>query len=245
MHLSDKDLNIISNKDSNRFGLTKRFNFQGKNTTDLYRVDLLKRMVEAKNVIHFGCTDHYENIDNKIKNNTFLHTTLVSSANRCAGVDIQEDALNHLRNNYNIQDLYCWDILSSPPPDELKASHWDYLLLPEMLEHVDSPIAFLSQLRNQFSGIADNVLITVPSAIRSKNFLFSLKKAEHVNADHRYYFSPVTLARCMVQAGIEPGEFYFCNYGMWTENLIERVMSKYVPSSRDSLVMLGKLNVKK
>ena len=241
MHFSNEDRSVISDPATVQFGLTKQFKFIGKDTEIVYRVDFLKQLVKDKDIIHFGCTDHEANIDKKIKNDTFLHTTLISSANCCAGIDIQENALNYLRDNYNIHNLHFWDIFSSPLPDELKSLHWDYILLPEMLEHVDSPIGFLSQLRNQFSNIADNVLVTVPNALRSKNFLFSLKKSEHVNSDHRYYFSPVTLARCMVAADIEPGEFYFCNYGKWTENVVDRILSKYVPSSRDSLVMLGKL----
>ena len=61
------------------------------------RLEFVVKLCEGKRVIHLGCTDHKEIIDDKIRKNQWLHKLLVERAARCVGVDNNVEALEHVR----------------------------------------------------------------------------------------------------------------------------------------------------
>ena len=82
-----------------------------------------------------------------------------------------------------------------------------------MLEHIDDPVGFLVALREKFSGCVQELIITVPNAFSQKNHERAREGIEKINSDHRYWFTPYTLAKVVVSAGLTPDRFILCESG--------------------------------
>ena len=108
----------------------------------LDRISLLEKLAKDKKVIHVGCCDHIPLIQNKIKNKTWLHSILHNSSKRCVGIDINEDGINYLKDNLGYEDVLCGNIIEEEF-NIIKEEHWDYMIIGEILEHVDNPCLFV------------------------------------------------------------------------------------------------------
>jgi len=159
------------------------------------RVETLLKLTKEKRVIHVGCADHIEVIDQKIANGSHLHSLLIDNCSECAGIDTNEEAIEHLRAK-GMQNLYCGD-------DKPKG-FWDYILLGEILEHVGNPVAFLQEVNESFHRKVENIIITVPNAYSHSHVQTYLSEGiEAINSDHRFWFTPYTILKVMHEAGIE------------------------------------------
>jgi hypothetical protein len=54
-------------------------------------------------------------------------------------------------------------------------------------------------------------VITVPNAWTQTTMHMANQSAEIINSDHRYWFTPYTLSKVIVQAGLELEDIYFAN----------------------------------
>lgn len=191
------------------------------------RLDFLQNLVKHKTVVHIGCLDHKDLMDVKIAKHQWLHGLLDESATRCLGIDINQEAFNYLQTTHQYQgNIIIADVLKAPLP-EVTESNWDYMILGELLEHVDNPVEFLATLRTQYSGTIKQIVVTVPNGFTQTNFKYAQQSKELINSDHRFWFTPYTLARVMNAAGITPHEFFFTNrvpLNMW--QLITRKISR-------------------
>jgi len=203
--------------------------------TKLYnRLDLIEKYCAGKKIIHVGFADHVELIEKKIKKNEWLHNRLLSVANRCVGIDINAKAVNFIESRLGIPDIYSYDLIQSEPFPVLMEDQWDLLLLAEIIEHVDNPELFLSILFNKYKGVVKGLLITAPNAFWYKNATGFLRRREHINSDHRYWFTPYTLAKIACNAGWLPIEFeYSAGIGYPL-----RCLYKAFPLLGESVVML-------
>lgn len=174
------------------------------------RADILVRICTGKDVIHVGFADHNtETIDSKLASGAWLHALLCDSANRCFGVDIVESAVTHARENLGYADVAVLNLLSEPH-EMLDGQNWDYLLLPEILEHVDDPFGFLSGLHTRFVGQVEKLVVTVPNAFSLVNYKWARRNVECINSDHRFWFTPYTLAKLAVMAGYIVEDIQMC-----------------------------------
>lgn len=176
------------------------------------RIQLLGDTVLNKSVLHLGATDHAENIEHKINAGEWLHGVISENADKCVGVDINQAAIEKIAARYNIDNIINWNILEETVPSEIADIDWDYILLGELLEHIDNPVEFLSVLREKLNPIANSVIITVPNAWQYLNCKQALKGVEIINSDHRYYFSPYTICKVATRAGLIPRELTMCEY---------------------------------
>ena len=195
-------------------------------------------------VVHVGCVDHLPLIEDKIKRGQWMHSRIDQVAKRCLGVDISVEGINYLKEHLSYKDVYCHDI-TSEPFEEIVNDKWDYLFLGEILEHVDNPVGFLSSIQELYRGPVKQIVISVPNAFRLDNFYAQRKRCELINSDHRYWFTPYTLAKVMTQAGIRVEEFHFVTLlplkmtGIRTA--IKKVLLRRYPAMRDTLVAVGEL----
>lgn len=173
------------------------------------RILLFENLVQGKKIIHLGCCDHLSLIDTKIKNNTWLHARLCQSANRCLGVDINKEGVEYLQNILHYQDVIFLDITNSGT-NILHSAKWDYLIMGEILEHVDNPCNFLKAIKRNYSGTISKIIISVPNALSLQNIKYSFFNKEFINTDHRYWFTPYTLAKIVTLSGMKVEEFWFC-----------------------------------
>jgi hypothetical protein len=83
------------------------------------------------------------------------------------------------------------------------------MILGEIIEHISNPAAFLNALRERYAGYVGKIILTTPHAFRYKNFTRAAKThQEIINSDHRFWFTPYTLAKIAVDAGLWPEEFW-------------------------------------
>lgn len=173
----------------------------------LTRFDAARLLVANKTVLHVGCVDHLPLIDQKIAAGTWMHDVLSKAASRCGGVDVNAAGIEDMRRR-GYADLWVEDVSE---PDALADTEWDVLFLGEMLEHVDDPVAFLHRLHSAWKGRSGQVAVTVPNAFCWSSLRGAIANgSELINTDHRYAFTPYTIAKVATQAGFSVDQLFLC-----------------------------------
>jgi 2-polyprenyl-3-methyl-5-hydroxy-6-metoxy-1,4-benzoquinol methylase len=204
------------------------------------RIDFLLAYCRGKRVLHLGCTDHLEIMDEKIKRNTWLHKLLTEVAAECIGLDNNQEALTHARMR-GFSNVFFTDVVTDIPPEVVREKTWDVLVLGEIIEHIGNPVSFLCALRERYGLMVSEIVLTTPHAFRFKNFTrAALRGREIVNSDHRFWFTPYTLARVCSEAGVQPKQFWL------VENMpptrfawFKKILLNRYPAFRDTLIMTG------
>ena len=190
--------------------------------------------------MHLGCVDHLPLLEAKRARGEWLHARLCRSAARCLGIDIHAEGVEYLRNELHIRDVVCADLTRDDVP-ALREAEWDLLVVAEMLEHTDDPVAFLRGLRKHCFGGVRELALTAPNAFRLDGIRDSLRGFETINSDHRYWFTPFTLGKVLVRAGWEPLDFQFVQGRPWSGSRVgslpRRLLCRRFPTLRDTLVM--------
>ena len=208
----------------------------------IYRLDCLEKLTKNKKVIHVGCVDHLPLIEKKIDENTWLHKRLDKVATKCLGIDINQEGLDFLRHKLGYQDVYQMDIINDSMISQISGEKWDFLILGEILEHVDDPTLFLKKLKANFKDHCDSIIITVPNAFKLVNFRRALKHEEFINTDHRFWFTPFTLAKVCVGAGLNIDGFELVlDKPVGLRRILKKILVSRYPMLRDIIVM--KLNM--
>lgn len=173
------------------------------------KIGLLKELVNNKSIIHVGCVDHnIETIENKIKKNKWLHKHLEESSSKCLGIDIKEDEILYIKKELGYR-AEAFDI--TQPNAMIENELFDILLLPDVIEHIGNPVDFLKNIRNAHKDKLQDIIITVPNAFYKKNFLFSKDNCEIINSDHRFWFTPYTICKILIDAGFEVEKIWMYN----------------------------------
>ncbi len=162
------------------------------------RLEALVSLVRGKSVLHVGCCDHVEIIDEKRRNGLWLHDLLRAASSFCAGVDINAEGVDYVR-KLGVPDVYCADIVQGLPA-QLAQRRFDVVVVGEVVEHVDAPVGFLRGIRNAVSG-PHVVVVSVPNAFFLENFENAICGVERINTDHRFWFTPYTISKILSQAG--------------------------------------------
>jgi len=201
--------------------------FRVARTPLIDRTELITGLAKGKRVMHLGCADHLPLIQQKRADGSYLHDRIGEVAERLVGVDTNAAALDEMR-SAGIDDLYL--------PEDLPADiTFDLVVAPDVIEHVGNVEDFL-----KYAGsFGCPVLVTTPNALGMDNR--TGLRAEFVNTDHRYWFSPYTLARSIVAAGFTIDEFYYTG-GFAKRKPIRSLISKYYPIWRNGLGILATPN---
>jgi hypothetical protein len=173
------------------------------------RLKLIVDRTKGKKVLHVGFTDHLPLIKSKISQGRWLHKLLTDSSEICFGVDINAEAVEYVRSELGFRDVFVCDLLKDDLAPIIGETRFDYLVLGEVLEHTDDPVEFLSTLRSKTSLYVKRFLITVPNAFCFANLQNTWKSKENINSDHRYWFTPYTLAKVLTRAGMGIEEIGF------------------------------------
>ncbi len=175
------------------------------------RPNVIFDIVDNRTVLHLGCTDHIEIIDNKLRSGLYLHKQLTRVTSKCLGIDINKEAVEHLKKN-GINNVILRDI-TQPNIIEIKDEKWDFLLMAEVLEHIDNPVEFLKVIMKNYGSNIESLIITVPNAfglIHMGNVLNT--GTEVINSDHKYWFTPYTLWKVIYEAGLVLDDMIMCLY---------------------------------
>jgi hypothetical protein len=174
------------------------------------REDYLLNIAKEKKIIHLGCLDHIPLIDQKIKNNIWLHKNLSEVAEKCIGFDINESGVSYVRETFNVSNVYYEDIVENASRNIINEK-WDYIIAGEVLEHISNPVQFLEKIKSNYSGIVDKIVITVPNILCENRLKSAQKGFEIINTDHRYWFTPYTILKVVFDSGITPISIDFKN----------------------------------
>ena len=238
MRIQQQDLDYLSGQSYSN-GREIKFAFDRIDNHYFSRTTFLRDIAREKNIIHVGFVDHdIDSIQKKINKNKWLHSVLDQVATRCFGVDILEDEVDFVRNNLGFDDVGVADIAAAIP-QQAKGTHWDYVMIPEVLEHIDNPVAFLNGIKKVWTGHAKKIVITVPNAFTPSNYRFARRKVEKINTDHRFWFTPYTLAKVVMQAGLRVDSIVMCHHGRVKKRAFFRnLWFKWNPLLRSDIVML-------
>lgn len=175
------------------------------------RIKLLTEICSDKNVVHVGCLDHLPLIDEKIVKNQWLHKLLTEESNKCLGIDINKDGIDFVKQKFSYNNIIYGDVTETETLKEISNEYWDYMVLGEVLEHIDNPVDFLSKIKENYHGNIKQIIITVPNVLTLNSLRLGKKGFETINTDHRYWFTPYTILKVAYQAGLEPQKILFAN----------------------------------
>ena len=202
---------------------------------------ILCDLVAGKNVLHIGCVDHSVSLmQAKIRRGKWLHASLANSAARCYGVDLNAEGIKYMRDELGYEDVAAIDVLAEAHA-EISGAAWDYLLLADVLEHLDNPVDFLTRLRKRFLNNSSALLITVPNAFARENWRFARRGIEAINTDHRYWFTPYTISKVLARAGYRPEQIWMCRSGVIKKrSIIKNNWLAKRPLLRNNIVVLAR-----
>lgn len=185
--------------------------FQQLSQRIVEREEYLLNLSDAKRVLHFGFLDSIF-LEQKITDNSLLHTRLGHRANRLCGVDIDGPVLERYRQLTGDSDNLLWDIADGNIPEQLHQG-FDLVLFPEVLEHVPDPAQVLTNLCSLCRLNSARLCLTVPNAFDMYGFMAAMHGIEVVHPDHLHTFTPHTLTKLLRVAGLQLLDLSFYNFG--------------------------------
>ena len=208
---------------------------------DRDRINHLVELCRGRRVLHLGCCDHPPLVPDKIREGTWLHGQLTEASAECLGVDIDREAVEFVKRETGFNNIWVADLSVAAPEPVLSGPAWDLLVAGEIVEHLDNPVDFLSRVHRNLRNYCKEILVTVPNAFSLQNFLGATRHVESINSDHRYWFTPYTLAKVLTRSGYRPTAFDHVSHGSITPRGIRswlrvQILRKY-PSLRQTLVM--------
>lgn len=175
------------------------------------RPNVLISKAAGKKIIHLGCTDHINYIEQRLSTGSYLHKLLTDVSEDCIGIDIAQEAIDYLKNK-GIDNILYADI-TSPNIESIKKQKWDYMILGELVEHTENPVAFMKQIKENYGEYIDKYIITVPNALGLIFAYFAREYGiESINSDHKYWFTPYTIQKVLYAADYEVEDVIMCCY---------------------------------
>lgn len=173
----------------------------------LARGEMLARWAAGRRVLHVGFADHAPLIERRVAAGNWLHAELSRRASTCLGIDINPQAVAIARRLGfdNVREL---DIFSDVATIVLADGHFDLVLVPDVIEHLPDPAAFLRRLTHCLPQA--EFVVSVPNALSLRNALNALRGLERINTDHRVWFSPFTLLKVLSDAGLHAHGLHGC-----------------------------------
>lgn len=175
------------------------------------RENLIISIIKNKRIIHLGCLDHIPLIEEKIKNRTWLHGLITDEAKYCLGIDINKKGIDEVSEKLHIDNMIFGDIIKDDITEITNTDKWDYIVLGEILEHINNPVNFLQTIREKYKNHINQILITVPNVLTLSSFKHLKNNFEVINSDHRYWFTPYTILKVLFEAGYNVSEIEFAN----------------------------------
>lgn len=219
------------------FGEQVAFEYEFR-TPLTHRTKILADLATNKDVLHIGCCDHIPLLDEKIRLGTWLHGNLSKISSSCVGIDIDRTSVNKAREISGLGNIFHGDITSHDHISEIADRTFDYAIFGEVLEHIGNPVHFIKSFLSNYGRNVQNVVITVPNAFRGGNVLNIFKGLEAINTDHRFFFTPYTLAKVAWDAGLAPVSMQMAHYS--AASPIKAAILNSFPLLAEDLVFVGR-----
>jgi hypothetical protein len=174
--------------------------FQDVSLRSVIREEYLTAASKGRSVLHFGFLDAPFS-EERLQSGELLHLKLKEVASHLYGIDSDRASLDRYRQLTGDGNNAVMDIQMGLG-EEIEGQAFDLILLPEILEHLGSPLLALGHLRRLCEKNRETTLcVTVPNAYYAGVFLRALEGDEIVHPGHYYYFSPATLRKILTDAG--------------------------------------------
>ena len=167
------------------------------------KTNYLKTLSAGKVVAHLGCTDWPNQIEQISKQN-LLHTKILDVAKTAVGVDVDVDGLSHLQQLYSNESFLCGDVSSSNQiQQELIDLYPDYILIPDVLEHIENSRDFLIGIEKVLSKTNAIGIFTTPNAFALKTFIPVFIGIDFTHPDHCSMHNEFTIEHAMSDANLK------------------------------------------
>jgi 2-polyprenyl-3-methyl-5-hydroxy-6-metoxy-1,4-benzoquinol methylase len=154
------------------------------NDITIKRLEYFKSKISDKTVLHFGCADWPI-----FRESTNLHLNLCKFSDKVDGFDVDSPTIEKMRESGLFREGTLYDVI----PEKT----YDFLLIPETIEHVNNVEAFITSLKNNCHE-GTEIMITAPNAFNQRQLdVMSIQGdyyIETVHPDHNYWFSIYTLS---------------------------------------------------
>lgn len=174
--------------------LPLQFQADGRNAS-------LIRLIAGGRVMHLGFADHGPLIANKRAQGTWLHDQVMAHSAACIGVDINAEAVA-LAQGLGVPNLHGLDVFSPEFAELATQFAPTHVLLPDVLEHLHEPVAFVRRLAQVMPQVP--LVVSVPNGLSLRNVWNSLAQVERINTDHLCWYSPFTVAKVLSRGGYTP-----------------------------------------
>lgn len=177
-----------------------------KRATIIEKDDFILNECKGRRVLDVGCIGQ----DRNFSSTNWLHNKVKGVAGSIDGVDILTDQILELKklgySMHSVKEL------------EEKNQRYEVVLISDVIEHVNDPVAFLSYYAN-FLSPGGRMLVSTPNSNRSLNFVNILFNNNYtVNEEHVFWFCPRTFAEVAVRSKLTIKEFYWAdNYFSMTQ----------------------------
>lgn len=187
-----------------------------------HRTDSLLDICRNKRVLHIGCCDHVPLIKLKIDNHDWLHGLITECSEYTVGIDIDANAVSEALRISGLKNIFAGDITSAVIVESIRGKQFDIALFGEVVEHISNPVAFLQRFRENYGSMVGQIVITVPNALRAGNVRGAFRNTETINSDHRFFFTPYTIAKVACDAGFAPEEISMATFTRagWLKTMI-------------------------
>lgn len=162
--------------------------------------DFISAYVKGKTVLDVGCIDHSAS---HAAENTWLHQHLVASAKYTVGLDLLESDAAKLREaGYNI---VCGDACTAS-----LGRTFDVIVAGEIIEHIDSTAAFLTNMAGHLNEDG-RLVLTTPNAFFLLHMIESVFRSpdDCWNPEHVCWYEPFTLRNLLSRNNLEIDSMYY------------------------------------
>ena len=111
-----------------------------------------------------------------------------------------------------LTNIFAGDITSDVTIEQISSKSFDIALFGEVVEHISNPVSFLSRFREIYGDSFRDLIVTVPNAFRGGNLRGIFRNTETINSDHRFFFTPYTIAKVALDAGFLPKEIRMASF---------------------------------
>lgn len=174
------------------------------------REAVITEIIKGKKVVHIGCSDHIQVINEKIRNNMWLHKLITDNSTGCIGIDIDSESIEYIKKELGYNNVFQGDITAGLI-ENIKSDKWDYAVFGELIEHLDNPVNFLKAFKEKYGENVSRFIITVPSIYNTRQFRNMMNYREVINSDHRFWFTPYTISKVVASAGYNPEKIIYAN----------------------------------
>ena len=193
--------------------------------------DFLAKFVEGKTVLDVGCVDHSASVE---QDDHWLHKHLLGRARSVLGLDILEsDAAELRRRGY---EVVCGNAITV----SLEQT-FDVVVAGEIIEHIDDPRAFVSNMARHLNE-RGRLVITTPHVFFFLHFLESIfSSAERRwNRQHVSWYCPFTLENLLRRSNLEVESCYYFTRSPKLRRLLELAHLPCYGVVASSILMIAK-----